>query len=483
MTGKPVYENPLTSRYASREMRMLFSPDERTRGWRDLWIALARAQRRLGLPITDEQIAAMEAARDTIDYDRIAVLEKELRHDVMAHLHAFAEHCPAAKPIIHLGATSCYVTDNSDLLILRRGMDLILTSLVNVIDALAGLAEKHRDLPTLGFTHFQTAQPVTVGKRATLWLYDAIHDLDRLEFEIGAFRIRGVKGTTGTQASFLELFDGDEAKVKELDRLVAEELVGKELGETSVFPVTGQTYPRKVDYSILSVLSGIGQSAHKFANDIRLLMHMDEVEEPFTKSQIGSSAMPYKRNPMRTERMTALARYLISLAENAAQTAAGQWLERTLDDSANRRISLPQAFLTADAILTLWANVARGLNVHETVVARNLERELPFLATERILMLAVKAGGDRQTVHERIRVHAVAAKMALRQGAAANDLLDRLRDDPAFAMVKDDLDDILDPREYVGRAPSQVDEFLAEHVRPRLDRYSDRRGRENEVTV
>jgi adenylosuccinate lyase len=478
MTGKPVYENPLTSRYASREMREIFSPDVRTRSWRDLWIALARAEKRLGLPITDAQISAMEAARDKIDYERIASLEKDLRHDVMAHLHAFAEHCPEAKPIIHLGATSCFVTDNSDLLLLRRGMDLVLTALVNVIDALAGLAGKYRDLPTLGFTHLQTAQPVTVGKRATLWLYDALHDLERLEFEIGAFRIRGVKGTTGTQASFLELFDGDEEKVKELDRLVAEEL-----GEKEVFPVTGQTYPRKVDYAILSVLSGIGQSAHKFANDIRLLMHMDEVEEPFTKSQVGSSAMPYKRNPMRTERMTALARYLISVTENAAQTAAEQWLERTLDDSANRRISLPQAFLTADAILTLWANVARGLNVHETVVANRLRHELPFLATERILMLAVKAGGDRQTVHERIRVHAVAAKTALRQGATENDLLDRLRDDPAFAMVKDDLEGLLDPREYVGRAPSQVDEFLAGHVRPILDRYADRLGRESEVTV
>jgi adenylosuccinate lyase len=478
MTGKPVYENPLTSRYASREMRELFSPDERTRGWRDLWIALARAEKRLGLPITDGQIAAMEAARDKIDYDRIAALEKELRHDVMAHLHAFAEHCPEAKPIIHLGATSCYVTDNADLLILRRGMDLILTSLVNVIDALAGLAAKYRDMPTLGFTHFQTAQPVTVGKRATLWLYDALHDLERLEFEIGAFRIRGVKGTTGTQASFLELFDGDEAKVKELDRLVAEEL-----GETGVFPVTGQTYPRKVDYSILSVLSGIGQSAHKFANDIRLLMHMDEVEEPFTKSQIGSSAMPYKRNPMRTERMTALARFLISVTENAAQTAAEQWLERTLDDSANRRISLPQAFLAADAILTLWANVARGLSVHETVVANNLTRELPFLATERILRLAVKAGGDRQVIHERIRVHALAAKTALRRGATENDLLDRLRDDPAFATVAGDLAGLLDAKEYIGRAPGQVDEFLAEFVGPLLERHADRLGRESEVTV
>ncbi|MEN8148754.1 MAG: adenylosuccinate lyase [Planctomycetota bacterium] len=479
MAVKPTYENPLTTRYASRAMRELFSPDERYRSWRELWIALARAEKRLGLPITDGQVEAMEAAAAMpIDYDRVAALEKELRHDVMAHLHAFAEHCPDAKPILHLGATSCYVTDNSDLLLLRRGMDLILTSLVNVVEALADLAEKWRDLPTIGYTHFQTAQPVTVGKRACLWLQDALLDLDRLEFEIGAFRIRGVKGTTGTQASFLELFEGDEGKVKELDRLVAEEL-----GTADVFPVTGQTYPRKVDYAILSVLSGIGQSAHKFANDIRLLMHMDEVEEPFTKSQIGSSAMPYKRNPMRTERMTALARFLISVTENAAQTAAEQWLERTLDDSANRRISLPQAFLAADAILTLQANVARGLNVHETVVANNLRRELPFLATERILMLGVKAGGDRQVLHERIRVHALGAKTALREGAVENDLLDRLRADPAFAAVADDLDGLLDPSEYVGRAPAQVDEFVDGHVRPRLEEYADRLGQENEVRV
>jgi adenylosuccinate lyase len=478
MDGKGTYENPLTTRYASREMRELFSPDNRYRGWRDLWIALARAEKRLGLAITDEQIAAMEAARDEIDYDRVAELERELRHDVMAHLHVFAERCPVAKPIIHLGATSCFVTDNSDLLLLRRGLEIVLAELVNVIAALEDLATRYRDLPTLGFTHFQTAQPVTVGKRACLWLQDLLLDLDRLEFELSAFRIRGVKGTTGTQASFLELFEGDEGKVVELDRLVAEEL-----GASNAFPVTGQTYPRKVDYSILSVLSGIGQSAHKFANDIRLLMHMDEVEEPFTASQIGSSAMPYKRNPMRTERMTALSRYLISLSENAAQTAAEQWLERTLDDSANRRISLPQAFLAADAILLLYANVARGLSVHETVVATNLKRELPFLATERILMLAVKAGGDRQVLHERIRVHAIAAKKALRQGAAENDLLDRLRQDPAFAAVKEDLESLLDPREYVGRAPSQVDEFLNGHVKPRLERYADLLGRESDVTV
>jgi adenylosuccinate lyase len=478
MTGKPVYENPLTTRYASQAMRELFSPDVRYRGWRELWIALARAQSKLGLPITESQLAAMEAAKEDIDYDRVAEIERANRHDVMAHLHAFAEKCPEAKPILHLGATSCYVTDNADLLLLRDGMDLILAALVNVVAALADLAERYRDLPTLGFTHFQTAQPVTVGKRACLWLQDVLLDLDRLEFERDALRIRGVKGTTGTQASFLELFEGDEEKVKQLDRLVAEEL-----GFTKVFPVTGQTYPRKVDYSILSVLSGIGQSAHRFANDIRLLMHMDEVEEPFTKSQIGSSAMPYKRNPMRTERMTALSRYLISVTANAAQTAAEQWLERTLDDSANRRIALPQAFLTADAILTLFANVARGLNVHEAVVGKNLRHEMPFLATERILMLAVKRGGDRQAIHERIRVHAVAAKTAIREGATENDLLDRMRDDPAFETVKDDLTGLLDPMDYVGRAPSQVTEFLAEHVRPRLAAYQDLLGQESEITV
>jgi len=478
MSGTSTYVNPLTSRYASKEMQELFSPDRRYRAWRQLWIALARAEGKLGLPIMAEQIAAMEAAKEEIDYEEVARIEGEIRHDVMAHLHAFGNACPEARPILHLGATSCFVTDNADLLIAREALRSVLGGLVNAVAAMADLAVRWRDLPTLAFTHFQTAQPTTVGKRACLWIQDLLLDLERLEFELRALRFRGVKGTTGTQASFLDLFDGDHAKVVELDRLVAEEL-----GFEKVYPVTGQTYPRKVDYHHLAVLSGIAQSGHRFANDVRLLMHMEEAEEPFETSQVGSSAMPYKRNPMRTERVTALARYLISLAPNAAQTAAEQWLERTLDDSANRRIVLPQAFLAADAILTLVHNVAGGLVVNEAVVKRNLERELPFFATERILMHAVRKGADRQALHERIRVHAVEAKKALRAGAERNDLLERLAGDDAFESVADELARVPDPASYVGRAPRQVDEFLEAEVRPVLERHAGRLGRESEVRV
>lgn len=478
MSDRSEYVNPLTTRYASAEMRRIFSAERRHRTWRDLWIALAKAERKLGLGITDEQIEELVARRDDIDWDAVAAKEREIRHDVMAHVHAWGLVCPKARGIIHLGATSCYVTDNADLILLRDALRLVLRLTVNVLDGLAALARRHRDLPTLGFTHLQTAQPVTVGKRACLWAQDLLLDLERIEFELEHLRFRGVKGTTGTQASFLELFDGDEEKVRELDRLVAEEM-----GFPRRFAVTGQTYPRKADYHLLAVLSGIGQSAHRFANDIRLLMHMEEVEEPFETSQVGSSAMPYKRNPMRTERMTSLARYLMSLPLNAAQTAAEQWLERTLDDSANRRIVLPEAFLAADAILTLQANVARGLVVNEVVVRRNLERELPFFATERILMLATKRGGDRQALHERIRVHSVAAKKALRAGAAENDLLARLAGDAAFAAVREELAAPLDPGSYVGRAPSQVDEFLTEHVDPVLERHAAHLGRTADVHV
>ncbi|MHC4858841.1 MAG: adenylosuccinate lyase [Planctomycetota bacterium] len=478
MAERDVYQNPLTSRYASVAMRRLFSPDTKYRTWRRLWIALARAEMELGLPITAKQIAGLEAAKDAIDYEAAEAKEREIRHDVMAHLHAFAEACPEARPILHLGATSCYITDNADLLILSDALGMILGSLANVVEALAGLARRHRALPTLGFTHYKPAQPTTVGKRASLWIQDLLLDVERLEFELATLRFRGVKGTTGTQASFLDLFEGDHEKVKELDRRVAEEM-----GFARVFPVTGQTYPRKVDYRILSAISGIAQSAHKFANDVRLLMNLGEVEEPFEKAQVGSSAMPYKRNPMRSERITSLARYLISLPTNAAQTAGEQWLERTLDDSANRRVVLPEAFLAADAILDLYLNVARGLTVHEAVVRRNLDRELPFLATERILMLAVKAGGDRQEIHERIRVHARAAWEALCEGAERNDLLPRLEQDEAFRPVKDDLAALLEPEGYVGRAPEQVDAFLEEDVEPVLGRYRDQLGRESEVAV
>ena len=472
------YENPLTTRYASKEIRRIFSPDNRYRRWRDMWIALARAEHALGLPISREQIACLVAHRDDIDYDVVAEKEREIRHDVMAHLHAFAEKCPQARPILHLGATSCFVTDNTDLLLLRDALEVILKLTVNTIAALADLVRTHRALPTLGFTHFKPAQPTTVGKRACLWLQDLLLDLERLEYELEHLRFRGVKGTTGTQASFLDLFDGDHAKVDELDRLVAEEL-----GFDRIFAVTGQTYPRKLDYQLLAVLSGVAQSAHRFANDIRLLMHQGEVEEPFEKTQVGSSAMPYKRNPMRSERITALSRYLISLPVNAAQTAAEQWLERTLDDSANRRIVLPQAFLAADAVLQLWMNVAGGLVVNEAVIAGNLEQELPFMATERILMRAVKLGGDRQTLHEQIRVHAVAAHQAILAGADKNDLLDRLAADPVFAEVKSEFSGLLDPASFIGRAPEQVDRFLLSEVDPVLERYGDLLGAEAVITV
>ncbi len=475
---KDEYENPLTTRYAGREMRRIFSPDHRYRRWRDMWIALARAEKKLGLPITDAQIDCLVAHRDDIDYDVVAKKEQEIRHDVMAHLHGYAEFCPEARPILHLGATSCFVTDNADLILLREALAVILRLTVNTVAALADLARKHRSVAALGFTHFKPAQPTTVGKRACLWIQDLLLDLERLSFEIEHLRFRGVKGTTGTQASFLDLFDGDHGKVDELDRLVAEEF-----GFDRVFTVTGQTYPRKLDYELLAVLSGIAQSAHRFANDIRLLMHKGEVEEPFEQSQVGSSAMPYKRNPMRSERITALSRYLISLPLNAAQTAAEQWLERTLDDSANRRIVLPQAFLAADAILQLCMNVGGGLVVNEAVIAKDLEKELPFMATERILMAAVKQGGDRQEFHERIRVHAVAAHQAILAGADQNDLLERLSADPAFAAVSGEFTGMLDPATYTGRAPEQVDRFLAEEVAPILDRFGDLLGAEAVITV
>jgi adenylosuccinate lyase len=478
VSNRDVYENPLTGRYASAAMKSIFSSRTRIGSWRKLWIALARAQMRLGLPIDEAQIRALEAKRDEIDFDAAEEMEREIRHDVMAHLHTFADACPSARPILHLGATSCFVTDNADLMLIREALDLVHRTLLTVVEALARLAEEHRDLPVLGFTHYQPAQPTTFGKRTCLWIQDLLLDEELLRFELENLRFRGVKGTTGTQASFLDLFEGDHAKVEELDRLVAEEM-----GFPEVLPVTGQTYPRKIDYRILSPLSGVAQSAHRFANDIRLAMNLGEVEEPFEESQVGSSAMPYKRNPMRSERVTALARYLISLPVNAAQTAAEQWFERTLDDSANRRIVIPQAFLATDSILHLWLNIAQRLTVNQAVIDNNLRRELPFLATERILMRGVKLGGDRQELHERIRVHAVAARRELLAGGRENDLLARLAADPAFAMLEGELDELAEPTNYVGRAPAQVDGFLAGHVRPLLARNSGRTGIESEVRV
>jgi adenylosuccinate lyase len=459
------YENPLIGRYASAEMSALWSAQKKHSTWRRLWVALAEAQHELGLDVTAEQVAELRGAVDDIDFDAAARYEREKRHDVMAHVHAYGDRCPAARRIIHLGATSCYVTDNTDLLLLREGLELVRSRLVAVIDQLARFAEAHRDLPCLGYTHMQPAQPTTVGKRATLWCYDLVLDLEEIEYRLSRLRFRGVKGTTGTQASFLQLFEGDHAQVEALDRLVT-----RKMGFDQTYHVTGQTYSRKVDAQCLAVLSGIAQSAHKTGTDLRLLQSQKEIEEPFEKHQIGSSAMAYKRNPMRSERMCALARFVISLTSNAEQTAATQWMERTLDDSANRRLSLPQAFLAADALLILYRNIADGLVVYPRVIEKHLLEELPFMATEEILMAAVRAGGDRQDLHERIRVHSQEAGRQVKEHGLPNDLISRLQQDSAFAGVN--LDEALDPHRYVGRAPEQVNSFLENVVAPIRERYA-----------
>lgn len=458
------YDNPLLSRYASETMSEIFSPRRRIRTWRQLWVILAESQRELGLSITQEQIDEMKRGLDEIDWQRAADYEHRLRHDVMAHVHAFGDVCPNAMGIIHLGATSCYVTDNADLMLMREAMRLLALRLAAVIDGLACFAEKYRDLPCLGFTHFQPAQPTTVGRRACLWAYDFIMDLRELEHRLAELKARGVQGTTGTQASFLALFQGDHDKVRRLNSLVCQKM-----GFPQSYALTGQTYSRKVDAQILAVLAQIAGSAHKMATDIRLLAHRKEIEEPFEKEQVGSSAMAYKRNPMRCERICALARFLASLESNAVATHAVQWLERTLDDSANRRLVLPQAFLAADAVLILCRNVISGLVVYPRVIARHLNEELPFMATENILMAAVAAGGDRQELHERIRRHSHAAAAAVKNDGKPNDLLERLRADPAFSAV--DFSAELDPRRFIGRAPEQVDEFVAEHVEPIRRQY------------
>lgn len=459
------YDNPLIARYSSIEMSRLWGPQRKFSTWRRLWVALAEAEAELGLPITQDQITQLRAHVDTIDFAAAERYERKLRHDVMAHVHAYGDDCPQARPIIHWGATSCYVTDNTDLLLIREGLTMLRDALVRVIDGLASFAQRHRDLACLAFTHFQPAQPTTVGKRACLWAYDLVLDLDEVERRLDSLQARGVKGTTGTQASFLELFGGDHDKVRRLEQLVAHKM-----GFRSSYPVTGQTYSRKVDSQVLAALSGIAQSAHKAATDVRLLQGRKELEEPFEADQIGSSAMAYKRNPMRSERICGLARYVISLESSAAQTMATQWLERTLDDSANRRLTLPQAFLAVDAILRLYQNVAGGLVVYPRVILRNLEEELPFMATENILMAAVSAGGDRQDLHERIRRHSQAAAAVVKEQGGRNDLLDRLSDDPAFRSI--DLRAALDPARFVGRAPQQVDDFLAEHVEPIRQRHA-----------
>jgi len=458
------YDNPLIARYASAEMSGLWSPQRKFSTWRRLWVALAEAEAELGLPVTAEQIAELRAGVDRIDFEAADRYERRLRHDVMAHVHAYGDLCPTARPIIHLGATSCYVTDNTDLLLLRDALIVLRRRLVAVLDRLARFARQHRALACLAFTHMQPAQPTTLGKRACLWAYDLVLDLAEIEHRLAHLKALGSKGTTGTQASFLELFHGDHEKARRLERLICEKI-----GLPESYPVTGQTYPRKIDSQVLAVLSGIAQSAHKMATDLRLLQHRKEVEEPFEKEQIGSSAMAYKRNPMRSERMCSLARFVVSLESSPAMTAATQWLERTLDDSANRRLVLPQAFLAIDAVLILYQNVADGLVVYPKVIARNLDAELPFMATENLLMAAVAAGGDRQDLHERIRRHSQAAAAMVKQEGAPNDLLARLAADPAFAQV--DLDAELDPQKFTGRAPEQVDEFLAEVIDPILAKY------------
>ncbi len=457
------YDNPLCSRYASEEMQALFSPDRKFRTWRKLWIALAETERELGLPITQEQIDELKAHAEDINYAVAERQEERVRHDVMAHVHAYGEQCPLARGIIHLGATSCYVGDNTDLILMVDGLKLLRKRLLSVVRGLADFAARYRALPTLGFTHFQPAQPVTVGKRATLWLQDLLMDLDDLDHVLCSIPLLGSKGTTGTQASFLELFAGDHDKVDELDRRVA-----ARMGFASVFPVTGQTYPRKLDARIANVLAGIAQSVHKFSNDLRLLQHLKEIEEPFAREQIGSSAMAYKRNPMRSERMASLARHVIVSSLNPAMTAAEQWFERTLDDSANKRVAIPEAFLAVDALLLLYRNVADGLVVYPTVIKRHLLAELPFMATENILMAAVKKGGDRQILHEKIRSYSMDAGRRVKESGLENDLLQRIAADPDFMLDTADLDGLLDPADYIGRAPQQVDRFLNEYVTPLL---------------
>lgn len=472
------YESPLCSRYASDKMQFVFSPDFKFSTWRKLWVALAESEKELGLAITDEQIAEMKAHTEDIDYDREAEYEKKLRHDVMAHLHTFAELCPKAKPIIHLGATSCYVGDNTDIIQIKEGLLQIKKLLVNAISVLTDFAEKYKDVPTLAYTHFQAAQPTTVGKRATLWLQDFIMDLERLDFELSRLRLLGCKGTTGTGASFLELFGGDENKVVELEKLIAEKM-----GFESCMPVSGQTYSRKIDSYVLNVLAGIAQSACKTATDIRLLAHLKEFDEPFETNQIGSSAMAYKRNPMRCERIVSLSRYVLNDAKNPADIASTQWLERTLDDSANRRLSIPEAFLATDAVLTLTINVVSGGIIYPKVMEKHLNEELPFIATENILMDAVSRGGDRQDLHEAIRQYSQKAAAHVKLEGKDNDLLDMLLEDKRFGLTKENLKDILDVRRFIGCAPHQTEEFINKFAKPVIEKNKDLLGLRAEINV
>ena len=465
--NKDSYISPLSTRYASAEMQHIFSENFKFRTWRRLWIALARAEQALGLDITDEQIAEMEAHKDDIDYATAEAREREVRHDVMAHVYAFGRQCPKAEPIIHLGATSCYVGDNTDVIILREASHLVLRKAAQVLRNLAAFAEQYKALPCLAYTHLQPAQLTTVGKRATLWMYELTQDIENLEFQLGRLRLLGSKGTTGTQASFMELFAGDEEKVCRLEQLIA-----GEMGFAACVPVSGQTYSRKVDAYFLSVLSGFAQSAYKFSNDLRLLQSFEEMEEPFEAHQIGSSAMPYKRNPMRSERISSLARYVIADSINPAMTAGTQWFERTLDDSANKRISVSEAFLAVDAILNIYINITQGLVVYDRVVTRRVMEKLPFMATENIMMESVKRGGNRQELHEALRVHSHAAARRVKLEGGANDLIDRIAADPLFPLSREEIVSQLDPALYIGRSVSQVEEFLRGVAQPILDRYS-----------
>ncbi|MBL7214511.1 MAG: adenylosuccinate lyase [Phycisphaerae bacterium] len=470
------YASPLVERNASKEMAALFGPDKKFTTWRRLWLELARAEQKLGLDITNVQLKEMQKHLDDIDYQKAAWYEKKFRHDVMAHVYTFGEAAPKAAPIIHLGATSCYVGDNADLIIMREGMQILAGKLAALIDRLGKFAKQYRAMPTLGFTHYQPAQLTTVGKRATLWCYDFAMDLADLEMRIETIPFRGVKGTTGTQASFLALFNGNHTKVKKLDEMVA-----KAFGFKNRCAVTGQTYPRKIDKLVVDTLASVAQSAHKMCNDIRLLANLKEIEEPFEKSQIGSSAMAYKRNPMRCERTTGLARLVMSLASSPAMTAAEQWLERTLDDSANRRVSIAETFLATDGILEISINVASGLVVYPKVIAARVRAELPFMATENIMMAGARAGGNRQDLHEKIRVHSHAAAAQVKQHGKENDLLERLKNDPAFAKV--DLKKVMNPKDYVGRAPEQVNEFIAEVVAPIRRKYRKELNKKVELKV
>ena len=472
------YQSPLSERYASKEMQYIFSPEKKFRTWRKLWIALAETEKELGLPITDEQISELKEHQDDINFEAAKEREKLVRHDVMSHVYAYGLQCPKAKGIIHLGATSCYVGDNTDLILMTEALKLVRRKLINVMNELAAFADKYKKQPTLAFTHFQPAQPTTVGKRATLWLMDLSLDLEDLDHVIRSMKLLGSKGTTGTQASFLELFDGDHEKCREADRRIAEKM-----GFHDCFPVSGQTYSRKIDSRVLGVLAGIAQSAHKFSNDIRLLQHLKEVEEPFEKNQIGSSAMAYKRNPMRSERIASLANYVMSDMMNPMLVASTQWFERTLDDSANKRLSIPEGFLAVDGILDLYLNVGDGLVVYPTVIEKRLMSELPFMATENIMMDAVKAGGDRQELHERIRELSMEAGRNVKVEGKDNNLLELIAADPSFNLSLEELKKTMDPMRYVGRAPEQVEEFLDEVIRPILEENRDCLGMKAEINV